>query len=80
MVDTTMQDPKPKQLFGRFENQVVFGRMVAGDRSSFYHLLETGHLVDFGTWQIALRGAIGQYLRKRVPTAANVVSEQAATG
>lgn len=39
--------------------------MVAGDRSSYYHLLETGQFVDFGSWQIALKGEIGKYLSRR---------------
>jgi hypothetical protein len=45
--------------------------MVAGDRSSYYHLLETGEFVDFGAWQIELKGAVGRYLQSWLSAATN---------
>ena len=54
--------------------------MVAGDRASYYHLLETGQFVDFGSWQIALKRTIGKYLEDRVPNAANSTAERRDVG
>lgn len=60
------------------EHSVI--RLVAGDRSSFYHLIETGQLIDFGRWQIAVKSAIGKFLSKRAPRAANSTIERTGAG
>lgn len=55
--------------------------MVAGDRSSYYHLLETGQFIDFGSWQIALKSAIGKYVTRKAPvTAANMGNDHVDQG
>lgn len=36
--------------------------MVAGDRYDLYHLQQRAQLIDIGTWQIALKKAINDYL------------------
>ncbi|XUY31372.1 hypothetical protein RMR10_011830 [Agrobacterium rosae] len=45
--------------------------MVAGDRSDLYHLQASNELVDVGTWQIALKSAIKQYLPEVTPPQPN---------
>ncbi|QNP81830.1 hypothetical protein [Agrobacterium tumefaciens] len=36
--------------------------VVAGDRLNLYHLQQAAELIDVGTWQIALKNAIKDYL------------------
>jgi hypothetical protein len=45
--------------------------MVAGDRVGLFRRLDDPGLIDLGTWQTALRGAIADYLKLEVPPAAN---------
>lgn len=47
-------------------------KVVAGDRLNLYHLQQAAELVDVGTWQIALKRAIKEFLPEtEVPAAAN---------
>ncbi|WP_332304724.1 hypothetical protein [Rhizobium sp. GR12] len=41
--------------------------MVAGDRLNLYHLQQAAELIDVGTWQIALKKAINEYLPTVTP-------------
>jgi hypothetical protein len=41
--------------------------MVAGDRLNLYHLQQAAELIDVGTWQIALKKAINEYLPTVAP-------------
>ncbi|NTC86208.1 hypothetical protein [Agrobacterium tumefaciens] len=43
--------------------------MVAGDRLNLYHLQQAAELIDVGTWQIALKNAIKDYLPEVEPPA-----------
>jgi len=41
--------------------------MVAGDRLNLYHLQQAAELIDVGTWQIALKRALKEYLPAVTP-------------
>ena len=43
--------------------------LVAGDRLNLYHLQQATELIDVGTWQIALKNAIKDYLPEVDPPA-----------